>query len=137
MNQENFLGTGWSFPPRFNKTAKSVVMVSHEDDIRESIHILLSTRLRERIMHADFGCDLNPLLFENITTTLLTKMKGIIKDSITRYEPRVQLDQVNFSEEATEGKIFIEIIYTIRTTNSRYNYVYPFYIKEGTYLNQP
>lgn len=134
MEDKRFLGTGWSFPPTFSKTTQSVTTVAYEEDIRQSLTILLSTRLRERVMRSDFGCDLSPLQFENITTTLLTKMKGIIKDGITQFEPRITVDQINFSEAGTEGKILIEILYTIRTTNSRYNYVYPFYIKEGTYI---
>lgn len=134
MEKKNFIGIGWSFPPVFLKGINTVQMVSDTVDIAQSLHILLSTRLNERIMRSEFGCNLTPLLFENITTTLLTKMRGIITDAITLHEPRINLNHVGFDTEGNRGRILIEIIYTVRSTNSRHNFVYPFYIKEGTHI---
>jgi uncharacterized protein len=135
MNNETFIGTGWSFPPTFNPILGSVATVNGATDINQSLQILLGTQLGERIMRSDFGCNLSPLLFENITVTLLTKIKGIIKLAILKYEPRIDLNSVDFgSEETSQGLIKIEIEYTIRTTNSRQNYVFPFYLEEGTYV---
>lgn len=59
MEKESFLGTGWSFPPTFNNISGTVEMVSDEKDIFQSLHILLSTQLKERVMRSDFGCDLS------------------------------------------------------------------------------
>lgn len=135
MDKKNFIGTGWSFPPTFLKSINTVQMVSDADDILQSLRILLSTQLNERVMRSDFGCNLSPMQFENITVTLLTKIRGIIKDAITLHEPRIDLNLIEFSTVDEDGKIAIEIIYTIRNTNSRHNFVYPYYIKEGTYIN--
>jgi uncharacterized protein len=135
MNDETFIGTGWGFPPTFNPISGSVATVNGAKDINQSLQILLGTQLGERIMRSDFGCNLSPLLFENITVTLLTKIKAIIKLAILKYEPRIDLNSVFFgSEETTQGFLKIEIEYTIRTTNSRQNYVFPFYLEEGTYI---
>jgi uncharacterized protein len=135
MNNETFIGTGWSFPPTFNPITGSIVAVNGATDINQSLQILLGTHLGERIMRSDFGCNLTPLLFENITVTLLTKIKAIVKLAILKYEPRIDLNAINFgSEETSQGLIKIEIEYTIRTTNSRQNYVFPFYLEEGTYV---
>jgi uncharacterized protein len=135
MNDETFIGTGWGFPPTFNPISGSVATVNGATDINQSLQILLGTQLGERIMRSDFGCNLSPLLFENITVTLLTKIKAIIKLAILKYEPRIDLNSVFFgSEETTQGFLKIEIEYTIRTTNSRQNYVFPFYLEEGTYI---
>jgi len=137
MSNEAFLGKGWSFPPLFNPISHSVEMVEGETDIKQSLQILLSTALDERILRSDFGCNLSPMLFENITITLLTKMKGIIKDAVLKYEPRIDLSNVYFDPgDGAEGEIRIEIEYVIRATNSRQNYVYPFYLEEGTYIKQ-
>ena len=58
-----------------------------------------------------------------------------IENGNTKYEPRIDLNKVSFgSEETSQGLIKLEIEYTIRTTNSRQNYVYPFYLEEGTYI---
>lgn len=137
MKDKSFLGTGWSFPPTFDSNSKTLATVSDEEDVRQSLQILMSTQLTERIMLPDFGCDLSAMLFENITTTLQTKIRGIIERAILLYEPRVKLEEINFERsDANEGVIFIEVVYRIRTINTRSNIVYPFYIKEGTFINQ-
>lgn len=137
MKKDSFLGTGWGFPPTFNIHTGTVETVSEEKDIFQSLHILLSTQLKERVMRSDFGCDLSALLYENITITLLTKIKGIIENAIVLYEPRIDLMDVDFHmEETNSGVINIEIIYRIRATNSRKNYVYPYYLEEGTFVKQ-
>lgn len=137
MKDKSFLGTGWSFPPTFDSNSKTLATVSDEEDVRQSLQILMSTQLTERIMLPDFGCDLSAMLFENITTTLQTKIRGIIERAILLYEPRVKLEEINFERsDANEGIIFIEVVYRIRTINTRSNIVYPFYIKEGTFINQ-
>lgn len=139
MKKESFLGTGWSFPPLFNNLSGTVETVSDEADIYQSLHILLSTQLKERVMRSDYGCDLTALLYENITITLLTKIKGIIKNAILLYEPRIDLIDIDFQSGETDinnGIINIEIVYKIRATNSRKNYVFPYYLEEGTFIKQ-
>jgi len=135
MKTESFLGKGWSFPPTFDLSNKSIEMVENQKDIEQSLEILLSTRVGERVLRSDYGCDLTAMLFESITVTLLTKIKRIIERAITQYEPRIDLDNIFFTNQnknQLEGIINIQLEYTIRSTNSRLNFVYPFYIKEGT-----
>lgn len=135
MKNESFLGTGWSFPPTFSNNSGTVEMVSDEKDILQGLNILLTTQLKERVMRSDFGCDLSALLYESITVTLLTKIKGIIENAIVLYEPRIDLLDVDFNMEDTNGGIIkIEITYRIRATNSRKNYVFPYYLEEGTFI---
>jgi hypothetical protein len=137
MENTSFLGTGWGFPPTFSNLSGTVETVSDDKDISQCLHILLTTRLKERVLRSDFGCDLSALLYENITITLLTKIKGIIENAILLYEPRIDLIAVDFNNEETlNGVINIEISYKIRATNSRKNYVYPFYLEEGTFVKQ-
>ncbi len=136
-DNKSFLGTGWGFPPTFKNQSGTIEMVSSENDIFQSLQILLSTQLKERVMRSDYGCDLSALLYENITVTLLTKIKGIIQNAILKYEPRIDLLDVDFfTEDTTNGVINIEIIYKIRATNSRKNYVFPYYLEEGTFVNK-
>ncbi|MEO9871523.1 GPW/gp25 family protein [Ekhidna sp.] len=133
MEQNNslFHGTGWSFPPDFSQ-GTGVGLVHGESDINESLEILLSTQPGERVMNADFGCDLTPLLYEPLTLTLQTMIKEIIEVAVLYHEPRIEVLDVTFEEVDEEnGLILIDIEYKIRTTNSRYNLVYPFYKDEG------
>ena len=130
---KSFLGTGWSFPPEFNKDAAQVRMSSDEQDIEESLHILLSTRLGERIMRPDFGCDLSNMVFEPLNITVKTYISNLVETAILYFEPRILLNSVDMATDSNnEGLVKIIVDYTISATNSRRNFVYPFYINEGS-----
>lgn len=109
-------------------------MSANEQDIVESIGILLSTEPGERVMLPDYGADMKQLLFEPLDTRLSAYMESMIKDAIIRYEPRVELQRVKLTPIQTEGKIDIEVDYTVVTTNTRYNNVFPYYLNEANNL---
>lgn len=129
----DFLGRGWSFPPEFRLHQKEVVMTTGNDDIKNSLIILLSTKLRERVMLPKYGCNLEELLFKPLDLTLETEIKDIITRAILYHEPRI--DVLSVSLDATnefEGKVVIQVNYEIRNTNTRSNLVYPYYKGEAT-----
>lgn len=131
----SFLGTGWSFPPAFDGVSNTVEMTSDEADIQLSLQILLSTHKGERVMLPDYGCNLDEMLFEPITTTFKTYISEMIKTAILYFEARIDLNSVTIDDSRdTEGVIALILDYTVRTTNSRFNFVYPYYILEGTEL---
>ena len=127
----SFLGTGWSFPPTFDRDTATVEMVSEEEDIIQSLEIILSTRPAERIMQPDFGCELSQFLFKEISQGLITGIRGTISDALLYHEPRIDVDEIEINESEEQGLLLISITYTVRTTNSRFNLVYPFYINEA------
>ncbi|NEQ45472.1 MAG: GPW/gp25 family protein [Leptolyngbya sp. SIOISBB] len=107
-------------------------MADAEEDIRQSLTILLSTELGERVMRPTFGWKRNALLFEPLSTTFATYLKRELETAILFYEPRIDLNRVSFEvSTSVEGLIEIRLDYTIRTTNSRSNLVYPFYLDEA------
>lgn len=129
----SFLGTGWSFPPRFSRERGSVAMTSDADDIRQSLQILLSTALGERVMQPKYGCNLDDLLFEPLNTTVRTYIRGLVKQAILIFEPRIQLNDVAIEMiDAPAGRVDLVVDYTVRATNSRFNLVYPFYRQEAS-----
>ena len=131
----SFLGTGWSFPPEFSQVQDGVDTTSDELDIQKSLEILLATRKGERVMLPDYGCNLDEMVFEPMTTTFKTYMREMIRTAIIFYEARINLNSVTIDDSReNEGVISIALDYTIRTTNSRFNFVYPYYKKEGTEL---
>jgi uncharacterized protein len=133
MANESFLGTGWSFPPSFDKNMSKVSMLSDEDDIRSSLHILLTTRLGERVMQPTYGCNLDTLVFESLTSTFKSYIRDLVKTAILYHEPRIKLNKVDLDDSRDlEGVILISVDYTVRTTNTRFNYVFPYYKNEGT-----
>lgn len=135
MAQTNtsILGTGWSFPPTFNKLSLTVDMVSDYKDIQESLMILLGTTPGERLMNPKYGCNLKKFVFEKIDATLITEINDCIAQAIAHFEPRVQFIEATLMEEANlEGRIHINISYSVIITNTRHNIVFPFYMMEGT-----
>jgi uncharacterized protein len=129
----SFLGTGWDFPPQFDKKSGTSNMLSDEHDIRASLEILLSTRQGERVMRPDYGCNIDELVFEPLTTTFKTYITDLIKTAILYHEPRIEVEKIDLNDTGElEGRILIEIFYKVRATNSRFNFVYPFYKNEGT-----
>ncbi len=136
-NETNFLGRGWAFPPVFYAASKSVGMEEGVEDINSSLFILLNTVTGERVMEVKYGCDMKEFVFEPLTTTLKTYMTDKIKTAIAFYEPRIEVENVELTDdEELEGKVIIDILYKVRSTNSRYNFVFPFYKQEGTELQK-
>ena len=131
----SFLDSGWGFPPTFDHATRAAAMVSEADDIRESLHILFSTTPGERVMHPAYGSDLHSLVFAAIDTSAITTIQDAIRRAILFFEPRIDLDNIEVdAEQAFDGVLTLSLTYTIRTTNSRSNMVYPFYFLEGTNL---
>jgi len=127
-----YLGTGWSFPPQFSKTLKEVKLISDEADIKSSLEVLLSTRVGERIMQPGYGCNLDELVFEPLNVSLQTYIKDLVFTSIYFYEPRINPENVTLEPVDVEGIVNVTIEYTIRSTNTRHNLVFPYYLNEGS-----
>lgn len=129
---EQFLGKGWGFPLVFENQGRSVRMAEAEDDIHQSLNILLSTELGERVMRPTFGWKRSALLFEPLSTSFSSYLKREIETAILFFEPRIELNKVTFLQSPDpEGLIEIRLDYTIRVTNTRSNLVYPFYLDEA------
>jgi len=130
-NDTSFLGKGWSFPPTFDNPGAGVQMLRGEDDIQSSLQVLLSTRLGERVMQPTFGCNLDVMLFELLDTTLKTEIRNLVERAILYFEPRIDLEKVDIdAQNDLNGVILITVNYIIRSTNTRGNLVYPFYLSE-------
>ena len=133
----HFLGRGWGFPPTFDRASGTVDMLEGVADIQSSLHVLLTTMVGERLMQPRYGCNLEEMIFESLDTTLRTQLTDKIETAILYFEPRIDLERVflNTTREL-EGVLLIEVDYRVRTTNSRFNFVFPFYKTEGTELLQ-
>lgn len=129
---KEFLGRGWQFPVKVDTANGKILISEYEQDIREAIWIILSTAKGERVMQPDFGCGIHNFVFATLSTTTLEMVKKSVLDGLTRWEPRIQLNNVTVSPEAGNvGKLLIEISYRVRKTNNEFNLVYPFYLQGG------
>ncbi len=135
--KQTFLGTGWSFPPTFSRVFYGVEMTADLEDIKRSLDILFSTKPMERVMQPRYGSNLIDFVYEPMNIATTTAMEKIIKDAVTLNEPRIIVDGVEFKFDNEEGKVVIDIInLRVISTNTRYNYVYPYYLVEATNLTR-
>lgn len=127
-----FLGRGWAFPPTFAAGGSDVAMVAGAEDVAQSLEILFATEPGERPMRGTFGSSLRRHMFAEIDQTMLTEVRGAIYDAILAFEPRIEIEGVEIVESGEiPGLLTISLHYALRGTNSRYNLVYPFYIREA------
>ncbi|TNF43896.1 MAG: hypothetical protein EP310_04000 [Bacteroidetes bacterium] len=132
IDENTFLGRGWSFPPVFTRGDHGVQMVDEEEDIKQSLIILLSTIKGERVMQPDYGANMEDLLFEPLNVSFAQRMSGQIERAILFFEPRIKTDDITYTQDNENGLVEIRIDYTIIATNNRRNIVYPYYLNEGT-----
>ncbi|MDO7883971.1 GPW/gp25 family protein [Hymenobacter cheonanensis] len=127
-----FLGQGWAFPPQFDPATKALALVSEELDVEQSLYILFHTEPGERIMNPDYGCALRQFLFENMVRTTLTRLQEVVNKAILRFEPRIKASPVQVDTgQLADGILRLQLTYVIRATNSEYNKVFPFYLRDA------
>jgi len=135
MNVTNtFLGRGWNFPPALDKDGTPTRMAACEENIRQSLWTLLGTSPGERVHRYDYGCPIRRYAFEIMDISTRTMLRDEIECAVVMFEPRVELNRVDFEVDKEAGILRITLDYTIRQTNRRTNMVYPFYLNEGTDL---
>jgi hypothetical protein len=127
----DFLGRGWGFPIAVGLDDE-INLVSDAEDIRQSIRIILETDPGERVMRPDFGAGLRRMVFEPINTSTMALVQQRVESALVAWEPRINVqDVVVTAERASSGILDIRIDYSIRSTNTFYNLVYPFYLQEA------
>ena len=127
-----FLGRGWAFPVQLDDKEGTIRLSEYDQDIRESIWIILSTAKGERVMRPDFGCGIHDLLFQPNTAAVRALVVESVRSALTLWEPRIDVVGVS-AEVPPEGQnyLLIRVDYRIRSNNAFHNMVYPFFLTEG------
>jgi phage baseplate assembly protein W len=130
MSQE-FLGVGWKFPLQQNEQGE-LAYSRYEENIQEAIWMILSTAPGERLMRPDFGCNIHDLVFAPNNTSTAGLARFYVEDALIRWEPRIDLEDIEVQADPGDpARLLLSISYRVRTTDSRYNLVYPFYLTRG------
>lgn len=130
--QKQWLGRGWAYPVVIDRRTGSIEVSEYEEDIHEAIRIIVGTARGERVMRPEFGCGIHELVFEAIDTATLTRVETAVRESLTKYEARIEVLGVEADPlNAADGMLLVEIEYRIRITNQIGNFVFPFYFREG------
>ena len=130
--RKDFLGRGWNMPVELDPRTGRVLTVAYEEDIRQSIFIILETAPGERLMRPNFGCGIHELVFTALDSTAIQRIRSLVEEALRRCEARIDVLGVTVDEEVNNnGQLLIEIEYRVRKTNQTGNLVVPFYFREG------
>ena len=133
MNGKEFLGRGLKFPLQVDPRTGKIAMVDQEEDIREAIGIILRTGKGERVMRPDFGADTLDYAFAPASSSMTSSIAYELRLILLEQEPRIRDVEVQCDQmDQHSGAVVIHVSYTVRSTNNRYNHVYPFYETEGS-----
>ena len=125
---DDIIGRGWAFPPRLDHRGR-IATVSGEQEIEESIRIILMTAPGQRVMRPEFGCRLNEIVFAPNNLQTIAQAERFVRLALGRWEPRIQVEQVTASPDPEDtARMLINVRYTIRSTHSSRSLVYPFYL---------
>jgi phage baseplate assembly protein W len=131
-DRKAFLGRGWAMPVTLDPRTGLVASAAYEQDIRQSILIILETAPGERVMRPNFGCGIHELVFAAVDSTTLQRIRATVEEALRRCEARIDVLAVNVNEAASlQGELPVEIEYRVRKTNQLGNLVFPFYFREG------
>ncbi|MBN1174410.1 MAG: GPW/gp25 family protein [Micromonosporaceae bacterium] len=128
MNGPEFVGAGWAFPLRTDPTG-SIALVTGDQEIVESIRLILATSPGERPMRPAFGCAIHDLVFAPADAATAGRIAHEVRLSLERWEPRIVLEDVVVTfDEVASGKLLVDLRYTLRDANDSRNLVFPFYV---------
>jgi len=132
IERKAFLGRGWAMPVQLDPRTSAVATTAFEEDVRQSIRIILETAPGERVMRPNFGCGIHELVFTAVDSTAIQRIRSTVEEALRRCEARIDVLSVEVDEAATsEGMLLVEIEYRVRKTNQVGNLVFPFYFREG------
>jgi phage baseplate assembly protein W len=125
---ETFVGRGIAYPMRASASG-GLALASGDEEIAESMRLILGTSPGERPMRPDFGCPIHEHVFAPADATTTGLIAFEVRDSLIRWEPRVDvLDVTVRRDENQPTLLYIEVAYSVRDTNDPRNLVFPFYV---------
>jgi len=130
--EEEILGRGWAFPPKFDKNTNAPEMLVGEEDVKNSIEVIIKTKLGERVFRNDFGSRIYELLFEPLNENMKTYMVDSLKISLANNEPRIEVQRIRLEQaDLSVGRVDITIEYQLIQINKTNNLVIPFYTPDN------
>lgn len=128
---KEFIGKGWRFPIVPGPTG-ALAWSEADDNVEQSLRLLLMTRFGERVMRGGFGSRLGELVFRPGSDQNLRALEREVSATILKFEPRVEVLEVLAEADAVDAtRITVALSYRVRRTNTRESLVFPFYLVRG------
>jgi phage baseplate assembly protein W len=129
MEVIDFLGRGLKFP--FSVQRSAMAVAEGEDSIKESVMLILSTARGERVMRPEFGSRLNELVFAPNNMSTATLIRSYMEEALREWEPRIEVEEITVTPSSDQPLLEVAISYTVKSSNSKYNLVYPFFLESA------
>lgn len=105
-----------AFPARIEPALGRFYTLTEQEEIAQSVRMILTTRQGERPCRPEFGTNLDRFVFENMDTTTCNLIRQEVVASLQHWEPRIWMIQVTFEHHPEAGMLLIQITYQICDT---------------------
>jgi phage baseplate assembly protein W len=109
IDDAQIFGCGVAFPPHLDATGQWAMSVGSQN-VRESIQILLLTRLGERLMYPAYGSSLRTSLFAPNNAATRKTIEEAITTALKQWEPRIAIDSIIVTQDPSCAQAAIATI---------------------------
>lgn len=132
MAQNSILGTGMKFPPCVDRATGRFAVSSDQENVRDSIYLLLMTARGERLTAPGFGSNLAAYAFQTVDLTTVSMLERDIRRVLLDNEPRVADVAVEVQRSPNDfACLQVTIRYLLIDSQQPQNLVFPFYIADA------
>jgi uncharacterized protein len=125
---KEFLGRGIRFPFVPDDTG-ALGYTEADENVEQSLRILLQTRVGERLMRGEFGTRIPELLFYPGSEQNLRALEREVENAVVEWEPRIELLEATAEQDsADDSHVTVSISYRVLSSNTRQSVVFPFYL---------
>ncbi len=114
---------GWKFPIQVDKVTGKIKTVEDNENIKQSIRVILGTQLHERKIVPNFGTDLRSYMFEVVDPTFVSTLKRSVQSSLEMWQEHI--DELYVGVNASSGavskvEVNIDYITDLEPTQERF-----------------
>jgi len=131
MDEKDYLGTGIKFPIQIDPATGRIMTVSAEQSVKESVYLILTTKRGERLARPGFGSLTDSFVFMDVNLASVSMLKRELAMTILDQEPRISDVDIDVEHQSLEGRLIINIRYTLAGSNTTDNLVFPFYLEDS------
>lgn len=113
--KKEFLGRGWAFPLAVDPSTGAIATSAYEDNIRQSMTLILGTRPGERQMRPDFGCKIHDLVYTPNTAANASLIAYHVETALEQFEQRIDVIDVAAQPQAG-GRVAVSVKYRVKST---------------------
>ena len=115
--------TGWKFPIQLDEVTGKIKTVEDNQNIKQSIRMILDTQLQERKIVPNFGSEIRSYMFGVVNPIYIADIRRSVRSAIEMWQKNIR--DLNVSVKATDGPIAkvevkVDYITNIEPTQERF-----------------